>query len=173
MPITDLIPWRRTERKAPVPLEEDHAVRPFQDQVDRWFDEVFRGFGLAPMGVFGERWDTFSPRVDVTDTGKEVEVAVELPGIDEKDIQVRISKDSLTISGEKREQHERRERNVYYAERSYGAFSRSIPLPPGIETDNADASFTKGVLTVKLPKTAQTEGRRSIPIRTGDRKSVV
>jgi len=167
MSITDLIPWRREGGKVPIRREEEHPMLVLQRDMNRLFDEFFRGFGLMPFGAFGERWDVFSPRVDVVESGKEIKVSAELPGMEEGDIEVTLSNDVLTISGEKKEEVENRGKDYYHVERSYGSFRRAIPLPCEVDTDKAEATFKKGVLTVTLPKTVEAQAHKRIPIKTG------
>lgn len=166
MPITDLIPWRREETKVPVRREED-PMQVFQRDMNRLFDEFFGGFGLTPFGALEEPGRSFSPRVDVVDAGKEVRVSAELPGMEEKDVEVTLSSDMLTISGEKREEKEDRGKDYYRMERSYGSFRRSVPLHCEIEADKAEAVFKKGVLTITLPKTVESQECKRIAVRTG------
>jgi HSP20 family protein len=167
MSITDLIPWRREGRKVPVRREEERSPFAFQQEMNRLFDEFFRGWGLAPLRGFDEPWDAFSPRVNVVESDKEVTVSAELPGMDEKEIDVSLSHGVLTISGEKREEKEDKGKNYYRMERSYGSFQRSIPLSSEVDESRAEATFNKGVLTITLPKTAEAQARKRIPIRTG------
>jgi HSP20 family protein len=167
MSITDLIPWRREERKVPVKREEERSVLSFQQEMNRLFDEFFGGWGLAPFREFTEPWDAFSPRVDVVEGDKEITVSAELPGIDEKEIDVSLSHGVLTISGEKQEKKEDKGKNYYRMERSYGSFRRSVPLPSEVDEDKAEATFKKGVLTITLPKTAEVQARKRISIKTG------
>jgi HSP20 family protein len=167
MPITDLIPWRR---KQPVRQEEERSLQreehPFltlQQEMNRLFDDFFGGRALEPFGALGEGWDAFSPQVDVVETDKEIRVSAELPGLDDKDVEVSLSRDVLTISGEKRQE---KGRDYFRAERSYGSFRRSIPLPAEVNTEKVDAVFKKGVLTVTLPKKAEAAGRKRITVKT-------
>jgi HSP20 family protein len=162
MAITDLIPWRR-EREGPAEREEEGAIEPFRREMYRLFDDYFRGTGLRP---FGEGWAAFSPRVDVSEDERQVRVSAELPGLDEGDIDVSVSRNLLTIRGEKKEEREEREGSRYYAERSYGSFQRSIPLPTEVDPDGAEAMFEKGVLTVTLPKTEEARAQKRINVKT-------
>jgi len=93
------------------------------------------------------------PRLDVTEDAKSLTVTAELPGMSDKDIDISISSDTLTIRGEKKDEKEDNNKNYYYSERSYGSFLRSIPLSQQIDTDKVSANFKKGVLTITLPKT--------------------
>ena len=132
------------------------------------FDDFFRGWGtdLTPWRSVGEVVKAYSPKVDVTDSEREVRVTAELPGMEEKDVEVSFSGDVLTIQGEKRAEHEEKGQQVYRLERSYGAFCRTIPLPAPVEEGKVSASFKNGVLTVTLPKTAEAQQKAArIPVR--------
>ncbi len=122
----------------------------FRQEMDKLVESFFGGFDVHP---FGGRSVTFMPQVDVADTDKEIKVSVELPGLDDKDIEVSLTKETLTIKGEKREEKEEKGKDYYRSERSFGSFTRTIPLPFEIDAEKAEASFKKGVLTVSLPKT--------------------
>ncbi len=163
MPITDLIPWRR--RRVPVRREEEHPVLALQDEVNRLFEDFWRDWSLMPTRLFG--WETFTPRMDVTEDDEAVRVSIELPGMDVEDVDVSLSQGVLTISGEKREEREDKGRHYYRMERSYGSFRRSIPLPAEIDEAKIEAVFKKGVLTVTLPKTAEARTRRKIAVKSG------
>ena len=138
------------------------VFRSFRTEMDRLFDRFTTGFGwpsLAlpsfPAPFAGNGFAT--PAVDVTEDEKAYRIAAELPGMDETDVEVALSGDTLTIKGEKRQEKEAKEPNFYLAERSYGSFQRAFALPDGIDRDKIDASFAKGVLTVTLPKTAEVQ----------------
>ncbi len=124
----------------------------FRQEMNRLMESFFGGVGLEP---FESRRGSFQPKVDVVDTEKELKVTAELPGMEEKDIDVSITKDSLTIRGEKKEEKEESGKDFYRMERTYGSFNRMIPLPKEVETEKVTATFKKGVLTVTLPKTKQ------------------
>ena len=124
----------------------------FRQEMDKLVENFFGGFDFHP---FGRRSVTFMPQVDVADTDKEIKVSVELPGLDDKDVEVSLTKETLTIKGEKREEKEEKGKDYYRSERSFGSFTRTIPLPFEIDAEKAAASFKKGVLTVNLPKTKQ------------------
>lgn len=121
-----------------------------QQEIDRVFDNftAWRGDGLA-----------FTPSMEVTETDKAIEVSTELPGIDEKDVDISINNDVLTIRGEKKAEKEEKNQTYRLIERSYGSFERSLALPPGIDADAIKAKMDKGVLKVTLPKppTAQAQ----------------
>ena len=170
MSITNLMPWRRKEQ-APrkrgditVNQEEEHPLNLFERDMNRMFDEFFSGFGLAP--AWERDWSTFSPQVDIVDSEKEIKVSVELPGLDEKDIDVSLSRDVLTISGEKRQEKEDKGKNYYRMERSYGSFKRAIPIPCEVKTEDIDATFKNGVLSIVLPKTTEGQCCQKIAVKT-------
>jgi len=123
--------------------------------MNRVFDNFFRTFETGMMSPFSNTSEgLFQPRVEVKESANDLRISVELPGIDDKDLDVSITGDALTISGEKREEKEENTRGYYRMERSYGSFNRRIPFPCAIDKDKAEATFKKGVLNVILPKSA-------------------
>ena len=170
MPITDLIPWKRSEPAAPEEEKTLHETRQdpllrLQEQLNRMFDDLFGRAGWDPSGRSGEGWGAFSPRVDVAETDKEIRVTAELPGLEERDIDVRLSRDGLTISGEKRQSKEEKGHNYLSAERCYGSFRRSIPLPSEVDASKSEATFRNGVLAIALRKTARMQERKTLSIK--------
>jgi HSP20 family protein len=170
MTIRDLIPWKRDDSLVPVRRrQEDDAPLDFRSQMNRLFDEFFeRPFALSPFtgesGITGD----FAPRLDISETEKEVTISAELPGMEPQDINIAIDRGILTISGEKEAEKEEKGKRFYRVERSYGSFHRAIPLPNEVDEDKIDAKFKRGVLKVRLPKTkAAQEQSRRIPIKTG------
>ncbi len=105
-------------------------------------------------------------KFDLSENGKSVKVVADIPGVDEKDIEVLVEGGVLTIKGKKESEREEEKGDVYISERSFGSFSRAFRLPDGIDEQSVDASFDKGVLTVTLPKTAKkkTEARQ-VPVK--------
>jgi len=179
MAITDLIPWKWGGKKVPVErqLERQPERQPetaldlWQRDANRLFDEFGNWFGLGselyrtPFRWLDETMAGFLPRVDVSEDENQVQVAVELPGVDEKDLHVSLSHDVLTIRGEKKEEREQKGKNYYRMERSYGSFERSIPLPAGVDGSKVDATFKQGVLTITLPKVASKKESKKITIK--------
>ena len=107
-----------------------------------------------------------APRVDVKESDDAYEIAAELPGLDEKDIELALRGDVLSISGEKKAEREEKKKDYYLSERSYGAFHRSFRVPENVDADKIGAKFAKGVLTVTLPKTAEAKKKqRKIAIK--------
>lgn len=166
MSITSWMPWRRKQPKEESDRETENPIESFERDVDHMFDSFFRGFGLAPFGMSESEWAAFSPRVDIVDNDKEVKVSVELPGMDEKDVDVTPARDVLTISGEKHQEQEDRGKNYHRMERSYGAFKRSIPLMCDVDESKVEATFKNGVLTVILPKTVEGQCLRTIKVKS-------
>jgi HSP20 family protein len=134
------------------------TFRGVRTQLDSFFEDWF---GRSMGGML-------APRVDVSETDKEVVLAFELPGVDEKDIDVSLAGDQLTVKGEKKAEHEDRKdeggRVVHRVERSYGAFQRTMTVPYRIAPEQVSAQFKDGILKVTLPKPADaiasTQGRR-------------
>lgn len=98
-----------------------------------------------------------APAIDLAEKDKEYEITAELPGLDEKDVEIKLSNHSLTIKGEKKEEREEKQKDYYLSERRYGSFHRSFQLPEGVDADKIEATFAKGVLTVRLPKTVEAQ----------------
>ncbi|OPY64912.1 MAG: Spore protein SP21 [Syntrophorhabdaceae bacterium PtaU1.Bin034] len=165
MPRKDVVTTQKGAGKAPVERGEwSHPFFAFRQEMDRLMEDFFDGFRTLP---FGRRSDTFMPHVDVVDTEKEIKVSAELPGMDEGDIDVSLTGEALVIKGEKKEEKEEKGKDYYRSERSYGSFSRTIPLPVEVDTNKATATFKKGVLTVSLPKTRQAiEEAKKITVKT-------
>ncbi len=125
---------------------------PFTD-LHREIDKVFRDFGRGAWpAMFTGGNGEIVPQVDVSETEDAFEVTAELPGVDEKDIDVSLADNMLTIKGEKKSESKKEGENRQVVERSYGMFQRTIPLTADVKTDAVDASFDKGVLKVRLPK---------------------
>lgn len=135
-----------------------------QRQIDRLFDDFSSSFGWPDMPTFG-RGDMF-PAMDMTNGDKAVSVSVELPGVDEKDVDISVVGDSVTISGEKKSETERKEGERHITERSYGSFSRSFSLPFEIEANLVEARFENGVLKLEIGKPAHVKAAtRKIKIK--------
>ncbi len=150
MSMKSLLPFGR--RGFPIKREAYEPFTFFRDEMDRLFDNFFKGFDIEP---FERKFAAFNPSVDISETDKEIVISAELPGMEDKDIDVSLGKDSLTIKGEKKEEKEEKAKSYYRMERSYGSFCRTISLPAEIDADKVEAEFKKGVLTIKLPKTAE------------------
>jgi HSP20 family protein len=167
----------KPEPARPVARRELWPFARLQNEIERLFDE----FGAAPWrspfrrSVFDmePRWRSEInwgkiPAVDVAETAKGYEITAELPGIDEKNVEVKYADGTLTIKGEKKDEKEEKKENYYLSERNYGAFQRSFRVPDGVDAGKIEASFKNGVLTLTLPKTpeARKEEKR-IEIKQG------
>jgi HSP20 family protein len=162
MTLKDLSPFKR--KNVPMRRETDTPFGLLRQDMGTMFDDFFRGFDIEPLWT--HRLGAFSPHVDVTESEKEIKVAAELPGIDEKDIDLSVTKDTLTIKGEKKEEKEDNGKDYYRMERSYGSFYRTIPLPTEVETDKISASYKKGILKIRIPKSAKAlEEKKKISIK--------
>lgn len=155
----------KTEHKASAP-HQWHPFESLRQEVERLFDDFDRGVWRSPFrrSLFAEepswrpelvRGDL--PAVDIAEGDKAYEVTAELPGMDEKNVEVKVANGNLIIKGEKQEEKEEKKKDYYLHERSFGSFERSFPLPEGVDRDKVEASFKKGVLTVTLPKTAEAQ----------------
>lgn len=147
--------------KSLIPMGSDRSVsrsssNPFsalQQEIDRLFEGFSRGFP-----DFSGR--ELIPNMDVSETDKEIEITAELPGLEEKDIQLNVSDNVLTIRGEKKNEREESEKDYHLVERSYGSFTRAVQLPEGVNIDNIKAVMSKGVLKVTVPKPAPTQSKK-------------
>ena len=137
--------------------------RSFRSDMDRLFDRFAHGFGLPSLRSIADLeppWRSFSfsaPPIDMSEDDKAYKVSAELPGLDAKDVQVSVSGDRLVLKGEKRQQQEEKNKNYYLSERTYGSFERSFELPVSVDRDKIAADFSKGVLTITMPKTAEVQ----------------
>jgi HSP20 family protein len=159
------------EAAADIPLVE-RSIFDTLDSMERFMqNSLTRALGgIAPLGL-GQLFDrvssiaTVSPLVDIYEEGKELVVKAELPGMDRKDISVRLLDNSLTISGEKKTERTEGTRDFYRIERSSGSFERSILLPGGVNGEKATASFSNGILEVRIPKSSEEQLGRKITIK--------
>lgn len=167
MTFRDLIPWNRDRRDVArtIASMSDNPFLSLQRDLNRVFDSFWNETGaLMP---FSENFAAAMPRTDMSETDTSVDVSVELPGMSEKDLDVSITKDSLTVHGEKKAEKTTDKKDRYLSERSYGVIHRVIALPDGIDSAKAEATYKNGVLTVHLPKTAEArEQARRIDIKT-------
>ncbi|QEX23256.1 molecular chaperone Hsp20 [Hypericibacter adhaerens] len=158
MSMRELIPWNRSIR---VPVQRGEEGTPFltlHREMNRLFDDVFRGFDFTPFRsgrVLNGPWSW--PDIEVSENDKEVRITAELPGLEEKDIEVQLSNGVLAIKGEKKTETEDNDR--LFSERFYGRFERRIPVDD-IDEDKVNASFRNGVLVVTLPRS--TEAQRNV-----------
>lgn len=155
-------------RNALSPFGGSYGRDPFfslQREMNRLFDDAFRGLGSTSQTGQSQAGGMVEARMNVSETDKEFRVTTELPGVEEKDVDVALEGDVLTIRGEKKFEQERgsEKENFHFVERSYGSFQRSIQLPYAVKAEDVRAEFHNGVLTLTLPKSEQAQ-RRKIPI---------
>lgn len=163
--------------QVPVKVSGEVSKHPWLD-LRREIDDVFDRFSRGWQTPRWPAWDMFKdfdvpfarasslPQVDVSETNSAYEVSAELPGVEEKDMDVSISDGMLVIKGEKRDEREKKAKDYHLTERSYGEFRRSFRVPDNVEPDKITASFSKGVLKVSLPKSKKTTSKeRSIPVK--------
>jgi HSP20 family protein len=166
MAIKDLISWNNRGRD--IGVHRGAEANPFlalHREMNRMFDDVFRGFELAPFASAGAFGGLGWPQIDVDENDKELRVTAELPGLDEKDVSLEMANGVLSISGEKKSETEDKDRR--FSERYYGRFERRIPLED-VDEGKAQASFKNGILTVTIPKSAEAKQKhRRIPINQG------
>lgn len=163
-----------TETKVPVTTEKKGATPaaptaawPSIESLRKEIDQVFEDFGrnlwrspFRTLGEFEPFWSSklaAAPAVDIAEGEKAYEVTAELPGMDEKNIEVKVVDGGLTIKGEKKDEREEKKKDYYLSERSYGSFDRYFRLPESVDADKIEASFKNGVLTVTLPKKAEAQ----------------
>lgn len=154
----------KPDAPAPAPASGWGSFDSLRKEIDRIFDD-FHPFGLGlPAGrrsfdlelpkLRPQAWQV-APAIDLAEKPLEYEITAELPGLDGKDVEIKLSNHTLTIKGEKNEEKEEKDKDYYLSERRYGSFQRSFQLPEGVDPDKIEASFAKGVLKVRMPKTAE------------------
>ncbi len=147
-----------------LPIELEEFLKPFFGEREARNSEIGNFWRGLPRVA-----DTsgFSPRINITDDAKSFVVTAELPGMNEKDVDVQLTKDTLILSGEKKVEHERTEGGRHYFQRASGVFRREVKLGFDVDEDKVEATFAKGVLTLKLPKTVEAQrGTKKITVKT-------
>jgi len=143
-----------------------HPFETLHREIDRLFEDL--GFGRSKWRLPFQRsvfdaepfWREFSvaaPAVDIVEKDSAYEITADLPGIDEKNVEVQVSSGNLTIKGQKQEEKEEKKKDYYLQERHFGSFERTFGVPDGVDADKIEATFKKGVLTVTLPKKAEAQ----------------
>jgi HSP20 family protein len=150
MNLKSLVPFSNGGTRATPPA---NVFGTLHREIDRLFDDFTRG-GLGLLGAQGQA--NLMPSIDVAETDKQIEIAVELPGLERKDVDISLEDDVLTIRGEKKTEtkEQDKDKNYHVTERSYGAFYRVIQLPPGVNPKTIQATMSKGVLKIAIPKPA-------------------
>jgi HSP20 family protein len=158
------LPVKTEQKVGEAQSSTQQAWRPFETlrrEVDRLFEDFGRDlwpspfrrptFNVEPLWQ-GELKFAAAPAVDIVEKDNAFEITADLPGMDEKNVEVQVVNGNLTIKGEKKEEKEEKKKDFYLHERHFGSFERSFSVPEGVDTDKIGASFKKGVLTVTLPK---------------------
>jgi HSP20 family protein len=167
------LPIREDNENAPASRRELRPMDSFERAVDRFFDDFGRGFFGLPFRrpLFESqalRDFATMPASDVAERDNEYEVTIELPGMEAGDIDVRIANHVLTVTGEKKEEREEKKKDYFLSERRYGSFRRSFQVPAGVDAAAIAADFSKGVLTLTLPKSADArKSEKKIEVKTG------
>jgi HSP20 family protein len=166
MKFKNLIPAQWESHSKPVRFNPEYSFFTLEGDMDRFFNHLNTDFfenSLLDFRPITEQ--NHFPKVDVTETKSEFFISAELPGIYDKDIDVTLEDGTLTFKGEKKVEKENNQGEFYCRERSYGAFQRNFKVPETIDQNKIDASFNKGILTVKLPKTPESKKEvKNIPI---------
>jgi len=159
-------PGTSVEVRKTAPVRPPQVWQSFRSEMDRLFDRFGGGFGMPAFRQMfdlepawrGESSFTFTtPDVDMTEDDKAYTITAELPGLEQKNIDVAVSGNMLTLKGEKQCEKEEKDKDHYMSERAYGSFQRSLALPDGVDRDKIAADLSKGVLTITLPKTAEAQ----------------
>jgi len=168
------LPIKGEEKSTQAPLNEWRPLENLRREIERvfedfdWRNPLRRGaLDLDPLWRRELSWAQ-TPAVDVAETDKAYEISAELPGLDEKNVEVKIANGTLTIRGEKKEEKEEKRKDYFLSERRYGSFERRFQIPPGVDAAKIDAAFKNGVLTVTLPKTAEAKAtEKTIAVKAG------
>jgi HSP20 family protein len=166
---------RALAREDPFSASPFALMRRVAEDMDRMFESF--GFGRGRFAPrlwsdvperFGEpELAVWAPEIEVFDRESEFVVRADLPGLKKEDVRVEVTENALMLEGERRKEHEERREGFYRSERSYGRFSRAVPLPEGVDTEKVEAEFKDGVLEVRLPAPKrQPQQRRQIEIRS-------
>ncbi|PTE19995.1 Hsp20/alpha crystallin family protein [Cereibacter changlensis JA139] len=156
----DLIPWARKDDAARQHHDHDgeNPIAALQREMNQMLEGFWNRFGKS-TGDPDWPSDPSGPKSDVVQTDNAVEVSIKLPGMTLDDIEVTVSGGMLTVKGEKKVERQEEKKGYYLSERSYGAIWRTIPLPPGVDGEKAEASYRNGLLTVRLPQTPEAQAR--------------
>jgi HSP20 family protein len=154
-----LVPRRLGRRLTPA-----RPVFPAFGNVDSWFDDLWRGAGNSPSAV---ALADFVPRIDVSETDEELCITAELPGVEEKDFDISVEGDVLTLKGEKRSDHEEKGEGYHRVERSSGSFHRAFRFHFDVDSEAVEAKYANGVLTIVVRKPVEARAQvQTIPVST-------
>lgn len=163
MAVSNLIPRLRSRNTPVVRSEGEHPMARFHEEMDRMFEEFWRGWRDFDLSRLYSGRSMGFPHVELSESDKEIKVEAELPGLEEKDIELLLKEGMLTIRGERKGESEDKSRRI--SERYYGRFERQIALPVAVQEDRVSAQFENGVLSVVLPKAEEAAQQiKRIPI---------
>lgn len=152
MSFKSLIPWNSKKESKDISSPTDSFFG-LRRELDRVFDSFFSDFDRFPSLT---NWDTsltsFRPKINLSETDKEIKIEAELPGMDEKDIEVTLKNNTLILKGEKKYKNEQKKDDYHYVESSYGSFTRAIELPEEIDQEKIEANFKNGLMSITIPK---------------------
>jgi len=156
------VPVQTSNAPRQVPSNEWRPFGSLRSEIDRLFEDFDRSFLGFPFRRSLNEWEPrwlgeMAPAVDIAEKDKAYEITAELPGLDQNNIELKSSNGTLTIKGEKKQETEEKKKNYYTSERRYGAFERSFQVPQDVDETKIEASFSKGLLTVTLPKRAEAQ----------------
>ena len=146
------------------PLRELNSL---QSEMNRLFNNAFD----TPAGSAGSAIRRWVPAMDLVESGEQFILRADLPGMSEEDIEIELEDGTLTVSGERKAEHDERGEGFHRVERAFGAFARSLTLPKGIDADAVSASFDRGVLEIRIPKPEARKPRR-ISIANGGQETI-
>jgi HSP20 family protein len=160
------------KKAAPAETTVPDVWRSFRGEMDRLFDRfgfpsLRRIFDMEPAWRPASSFAFSVPAIDMSEDDKTYRISAELPGLDAKDVDVSVSGNTLVLKGEKRQEKEEKDKNCYFSERAYGSFQRTFELPSTVDRDKIAADFSKGVLTITLPKTPDAQKpQKKIEVRS-------
>lgn len=161
--IKDLLPWKKSkETEVPV-RHNDDALSDLHSRMNSLFDGFFDDFENASWlpSSMSESFSGLSPKLEVSETDEALEISAELPGLSPEDLDVSIDGNYLNIKGEKKEEKEDSKKNFHISERRYGSFTRSLNIPvENLDLNKIESKFKKGVLKLKLAKTAEAKSKK-------------
>jgi HSP20 family protein len=149
--IRDLLPVTRRSQLS----TRNDPILSLRRDMDRLFEDFTTDLGAFRSPLWERSLDSFTPRLDMEDRDDKIILTAELPGMSDKDVQVELNKDYLTMKGEKKSTREEKSSERYVSERSFGAFERTIRLPADVMRDKIDAVVKDGILTISLPKSPE------------------
>jgi HSP20 family protein len=150
--------------------EPAREVASLQQEMNRLFSSFFDT--PAPGAGNGETLRRWVPAMDLVETDDAFVLKADLPGLDENDVKLEVEDNVLTVAGERKAEHEEKREGYYRVERAYGAFRRSLTLPEGVDPEAVTAGFSKGVLSVRIPKPEDRKPRR-VSIKVGEQPAAI